>query len=241
VSLATPAPDFRAPALELVGSLAQTGPPAQERLSASFPDDSLGSSSPSACLPEPSMLQPCDRLPRVVWITPACPSTRRSVRANSALPLVPARPLSRPCATYSSDRRFRLFTAVLRWLPADTCFGAPATALPSKFPAAPGYCYSDRLSFPGFRLSVTSRKSRPFSFLTDVLPSGFRNVRCPSSGIAPFRSFGGRSALVTFVRVALLLPSDDETVRAFTFCRLRKVFGRRSFLFISPPSGPTFQ
>jgi hypothetical protein len=77
-----------------------------------------------------------------------------------------------------------------------------SACLPSKVPAAPGYCYSDRLSFPGFRLSVTSRKSLPSSFLTDVLPSGFRNVRCPSSGIAPFRSFGGRSALVTFVRVA---------------------------------------
>jgi hypothetical protein len=103
-----------------------------------------------------------------------------------------------------------------------TSFGRSWFLLPSKFPAAPGYCYSDRLSFPGFRLSVTSRKSRPFSFLTDVLPSGFRNVRCPSSGIAPFRSFGGRSALVTFVRVALLLPSDGETVQAFTLSRSGK-------------------
>jgi hypothetical protein len=74
-----------------------------------------------------------------------------------------------------------------------------------------------------------------------VLPSGFQIVRCSSSGIAPFRSFGGRSALLTFVRGTLLPPSDDETVQAFTFCRFRKVFVCRSPLIIFPPLGLTFQ
>jgi hypothetical protein len=37
------------------------------------------------------------------------------------------------------------------------------------------------------------------------------------SGIASFAGFGGRSALLILVRVALLLPSDDEPVSAFAF------------------------
>jgi hypothetical protein len=52
----------------------------------------------------------------------------------------------------------------------------------------------------------------PWSFFPDVLPPGFRTVRCPSLEIASSGSFGGRSALLIFVRVTLLLPSDDETV-----------------------------
>jgi len=45
------------------------------------------------------------------------------------------------------------------------CWSFPFHCLPSKFHTVPGYCYSDRLSFPGFRLSVTSRKCLPWSFL----------------------------------------------------------------------------
>ena len=42
-------------------------------------------------------------------------------------------------------------------------------------------------------------------------------VRWSSSGISPFRFLGGRSALLTFVRVKLLFPSDCETAEACTF------------------------
>ena len=73
--------------------------------------------------------------------------------------------------------------------------------------------------------------------LPGVLPPGFRMVRCPSSGIAPRGSFGGRSALLIFVRVTLLLPSDDKTVQAFTFCRFQEVSGCRSSLISFLPSG----
>jgi hypothetical protein len=44
--------------------------------------------------------------------------------------------------------------------------------------------------------------------------SGVSVVSC--SGIASFTGFGGRSALLILVRVALLLPSDDEPFSAFT-------------------------
>jgi hypothetical protein len=81
----------------------------------------------------------------------------------------------------------------------------------------PGYGYADRLSFPDFCFSAIVQKMLPWPLFPDVLPPGFRTVRCPSSGIASFRSFGGRSALLIFVRVALLLPSDDETFPAFAF------------------------
>ena len=81
----------------------------------------------------------------------------------------------------------------------------------------PGYGYSDRLSFPVVRFAARLQKMLPWSFFPDVLPPGVRTVRCPSFEIASSGSFGGRSALLIFVRVALLLPSDDETVPAFTF------------------------
>jgi hypothetical protein len=74
-----------------------------------------------------------------------------------------------------------------------------------------------RLSFPDFYFSAIVQKMLPWSFFPDVLPPGFRTVRCPSLEIASSGSFGGRSALLIFVRVALLLPSDDETVPAFAF------------------------
>jgi hypothetical protein len=39
----------------------------------------------------------------------------------------------------------------------------------------------------------------------------------------------------------LLLPSDDKTVQAFTFCRFQKVSGCRSSLIFFLPSDSTFQ
>jgi hypothetical protein len=86
----------------------------------------------------------------------------------------------------------------------------------------PGYGYSDRLSFPDCRFSAIVQKMLPWSFFPDVLPPGFQTVRCPSHEIASPGSFGGRSALLIFVRVALLHPSDDKTVPAFAFT----VFGK---------------
>jgi hypothetical protein len=62
-----------------------------------------------------------------------------------------------------------------------------------------------------------TQKMLPWSFFPDILLPGFRTVRCPSFEIASSGSFGGRSALLIFVRVALLLPSDDKTVPAFAF------------------------
>jgi len=104
----------------------------------------------------------------------------------------------------------------------------------------PGYCYSDRLSFPDFALQLLSENAA-LIFPPGVLPPGFRMVRCPSSGIASPGSFGGRSALLILVRGALLLPSDDKTVPAFTFTCLQEVFSNRSYLIIFPPLGSTFQ
>jgi hypothetical protein len=46
---------------------------------------------------------------------------------------------------------------------------------------------------------------------------------------------------LVFERVALLLPSDDKTVPAFTFTCLQKVFGSRNYLIIFPPLSSTFQ
>jgi hypothetical protein len=115
------------------------------------------------------------------------------------------------------------------------------SCLLSKYLAVPGYGYADRLSFPDFCFSAIIQKMLPWSLFPDVLPPGFRTVRCLSPEIASPGSFGGRSALLILVRVALLLPSDDKTVQAFTFCRFRKVFVRRSSLIIFPPLGSTFQ
>jgi hypothetical protein len=72
------------------------------------------------------------------------------------------------------------------------------------------------LSFPDFRLPASVRKCCPISFLRMCYhpESGVSVVSC--SGIASFTGFGGRSALLILVRVALLLPSDDEPFSAFT-------------------------
>jgi hypothetical protein len=47
----------------------------------------------------------------------------------------------------------------------------------------PGYCYSDRLSFPDFALQLLSENAA-LILPPGVLPPGFRMVRCTSSGIA---------------------------------------------------------
>lgn len=105
---------------------------------------------------------------------------------------------------------------------------------------SPGYGYSDRLS----SLLPFFRQASEMSAL--ILPSlllhrDFRMVRWQFPGISPFLLLGGRSALLTFVRVALLLPFDCETVPVFTYPRFRQVFRNRSPVIIFPPSGSTFQ
>jgi len=96
----------------------------------------------------------------------------------------------------------------------------------------PGYGYADRLSIPVFRFSATPQKLLPWPFFPDVLRPGFRTVRCSSVEIASSGSFGGRSTLLIFVRVALQLPSDDKTVPAFTF----PAFGKLPVAEASVPS-----
>jgi hypothetical protein len=96
--------------------------------------------------------------------------------------------------------------------------------------------------FPSLVVALQQRSEKSALILPPgVLRPGFRMARCPSSGIASRGSFGGRSALLIFVRVALLLPSDDKTVPAFTFVCFQKVFSSRSCLIIFPPLGSTFQ
>jgi hypothetical protein len=61
------------------------------------------------------------------------------------------------------------------------------------------------------------------------------------SGIASIADFGGRSALLILVRVALLLPSDDEPLFAFALPVPEKMMQSPKLLLPSPPSGSTFQ
>ena len=75
----------------------------------------------------------------------------------------------------------------------------------------------------------------PWSFLPDVLPPGFETVRCPSLEIASSGSFGGRSALVIPVRVALLLPSGDEPFSAFALS------GPGKYATVAEASGSTLR
>jgi len=103
-----------------------------------------------------------------------------------------------------------------------------ATVIPAGFPSL-------------ISLYSYFQKMLPWSFIPDVLPPGFRTVRCSSFEIASSGSFCGRSALLIFVRVALLLPSDDETVPACAFPDSGKLCCCRSACFPFPPLGSTFQ
>jgi hypothetical protein len=75
----------------------------------------------------------------------------------------------------------------------------------------------DRLFFPDIRFSADIQKMLPCPFLRMCYHpvSGVSVISC--SGIASMAGFGGRSALLILVRVALLLPSDDEPISAFAF------------------------
>jgi hypothetical protein len=76
----------------------------------------------------------------------------------------------------------------------------------------PSLIFTFRLLFrkccpdPSSRCVTTGTRDGPLSFLQNCFPG----------------SFAGRSALLILVRVALLLPSDDKTVQAFTFSVFRK-------------------
>jgi hypothetical protein len=85
----------------------------------------------------------------------------------------------------------------------------------------PNLGYADRLYFPDVRFSATDQKHLPISLFPGVLPPGV-GISVVLTGNCFRGSFGGWSALLTFVRVALLLPSDDKTVQAFTFPVFRK-------------------
>ena len=72
--------------------------------------------------------------------------------------------------------------------------------------------------FPSLILLFSScSENAALILISGCVTNRLREVRCPSPGIASPGSFGGRSALLIPVRVALLLPSGDETVPACAF------------------------
>jgi hypothetical protein len=93
----------------------------------------------------------------------------------------------------------------------------PISLPSSKCRAVPGYGYSDRLSLPDFCLPASVQKMLPSPFLRMCYHPVSGVSVAPLPGITSGAGFGGRSALLIVVRVALLLPSDDEPVSAFAF------------------------